>query len=450
MKDPVQFSLDYHPRKWQYECHKNFKRFNVIVVHRQAGKSEFAAVKLIESAVMATSRLPMFMYLSPHLKQSKTNMWARLKFLLRDLIAAGDIEVSEQDHSVQFKHNAAIIRLFGANDPDSLRGPTLDGVVVDETAQVPGTVWDEILQPMLMAKKGWAAFIGTPKGVNLLSRVFEYGQNRPDWFVHRWTVYETEAFSAKEIEERREAMPPRLFASEFLCDFNAGTDDQIIPLSLATEASHRIFHPNDRLVLASPVILGVDPARFGVDRSVIFRRQGLLALPPKVFRGIDNMDLAARVAVEINEHQPAAVFVDAGGGGGVIDRLRQLGHTVIEVPFGGAALTKGYANRRVEMWFGVKKWLENGGAIPNDADLVRELATPVYWFNRVRDLLVMEAKDEIKARLPDYGSPDLADALALTFAAPVAANLGWYDERLTSSRQVVNRYYPLTGQGGRR
>lgn len=450
MKDAKHVTLDYVPRAWQRECHQQFKRFNVVVVHRQAGKSELAAIRLIQGAVAATTRLPLFMYLAPELQQARANMWDRLKFLLRELIESGDVEVRESDLSLQFKHNQARIRLFGANYPDSLRGLTLDGVVVDETAQVPGPVWDEILQPMLMAKVGWALFIGTPKGVNLFSRLFEYGNQRPDWFVRRWTVYETNALPAAEVESRKESMAPSVFASEFLCDFNAQSEDQVIPLSLAMEASHRIFHPSDRLVLASPIILGVDPARFGRDRSVIFRRQGLLAFPPKVFRGIDNMDLAARVAVEINEHQPAAVFVDAGGGGGVIDRLRQLGHTVIEVPFGGAALTKGYVNRRVEMWFGIKKWLESGGAIPNDADLVRELATPVYWFNRVRDLLVMEAKDEIKARLPDYGSPDLADALALTFAAPVAANLGWYDERLTSSRQVVNRYYPLTGQGGRR
>jgi hypothetical protein len=166
-------------------------------------------------------------------------------------------------------------------------------------------------------------------------------------------------------------------------------------------------------------VLGVDPARFGDDRSVIFKRQGMQAFDPMTYRGIDNMELAARVAAVIEAWEPDAVFIDSGAGAGVIDRLRQLGYDVIEVPFGGkATMSHLFLNRRAEMWFDMADWLKLGGAIPNDVSLKQELATPVYWFDAA-GRKVLEPKDEIKKRLQGGGSPDMADALALTFAYPV-------------------------------
>ena len=131
------------------------------------------------------------------------------------------------------------------------------------------------------------------------------------------------------------------------------------------------------------------------------------------------MELAARVANLIEEHDPDAVFCDSGAGG-VIDRLRQLSYDVIEIPFGGKATKpEKYINRRSEMWWLMKEWVEEGGAIPNDAALKQELSTPIYWYDNI-GRRVLESKDQIKKRLQGAGSPDLADALALTFALPVA------------------------------
>ena len=135
------------------------------------------------------------------------------------------------------------------------------------------------------------------------------------------------------------------------------------------------------------------------------------------------MELAARVANLIEEHKPDAVFCDAGAGSGVIDRLRQLSYDVIEIPFGGKATKPElYTNRRTEMWWLMKEWIEMGGAIPNDTALKQELATPIYWYDNV-GRRVLESKDQIKKRLQGAGSPDLADALALTFALPVAKKI---------------------------
>ena len=156
---------------------------------------------------------------------------------------------------------------------------------------------------------------------------------------------------------------------------------------------------------------------------MVFKRQGLQAFDPLVYRGLDNMELAARIANTIEIWKPDAVFCDAGAGAGVIDRLRQLEYDVMEVPFGGKANNPQLnINRRTEMWWEMKEWIEQGGAIPNDAALKQELATPIYWFDSA-GRRVLEPKDQIKKRLQGAGSPDLADALALTFAYPVRKKL---------------------------
>ena len=131
------------------------------------------------------------------------------------------------------------------------------------------------------------------------------------------------------------------------------------------------------------------------------------------------MQLADKVAAESDLWNPDAVFIDAGGGAGVVDRLPQLGHNVIEVNFGGKAADELFLNKRAEMWWAMRDWLRAGGAIPDDMELKLELATPTYSYtsaNRVQ----LESKDDIKKRLQGGASPDKADALALTFAMPVS------------------------------
>ena len=151
------------------------------------------------------------------------------------------------------------------------------------------------------------------------------------------------------------------------------------------------------------------------------------------------MELAARVAVQIAEHSPQAVFVDAGRGEGVIDRLRQLGHSVIEINFGGQAMRpERYANKRAEMWADLAAWLKAGGTIPNHMDLKTDLSTPTYSFDAA-GRMVLESKDKIKERLGR--SPDLADALALTFALPVAPA----DALGHRPAQALNNFDPFQG-----
>ena len=414
-------TVNYTPRAWQRKCHMSMKRFTVLVLHRRAGKTELAIMELLDHAMKFGSEMGLFFYLAPFLKQAKAIAWSRIKSKLQPMIGTGAVTINESELSVTFGHNGAVIRIFGADNPDAMRGVRLDGIVVDEVSQIRPTVWEDILQPCLSDRNGWAIFTGTPNGVNLFSEIYYKGQKLPDWHTEIYTVYDTDAVIPSEVERLRRDMTETSFSREYLCDFNASAEDQLISLSDANTAANREYADKD--YEGAPKIVGVDPARFGDDRSVIIRRQGLKASDIVVFRGLDNMQLAARVAMVMDLWEPDAVFIDAGGGAGVLDRLRQLDYDPIEVHFGGKAnLEQQFVNRRTEMWWNMKEWIENGGWIPSDPMLRQELSTPTYWFD-AQGRKMLESKDEIKKRLQGGASPDIADALALTFAYPVGKRL---------------------------
>lgn len=412
-----------HPmRQWQSECARQADgvRFVVLALHRRAGKTELALKRLLVAATLNKKDLPLFLYVAPFLRQAKLIAWARLKQMVGPLLITGAITVNESELSIKFQHNGAVVRILGGDNPDAMRGVRLDGVVIDEVAQIKPEVWEEIIQPALSDRKGWCWFIGTPSGVNLFSQLFFAAGDRPNWTAARYTVYDTDAIDPEEVERLRQTMSEQSFAREYLCDFTAAGDDQLLSLTDVDVATQRSFRPGE--MDYAPRILGVDPARFGDDRSVIFPRQGLQAFDPEVYKGIDNMELASRVADYIQRWQADAVFIDAGAGAGVIDRLRQLGFEVIEVNFGGKPIDTRYNNKRTEMWHTMAESIRAGLAIPNLLTLKMELATPVYRYDAA-NRIVLESKDDIRKRLPDAGSPDLADALALTYAQPVSKKL---------------------------
>ena len=400
-------------------------------------------MELIDKAMKTDKELAMFVYIAPFLRQAKAIAWARLKQKIEPLRRTSVIDINEGELSVRFKHNGAIIRLFGGDNPDALRGMRLDGCVIDEVAQIKNELWSDIVQPALSDRLGWSLFIGTPQGINLFSELYYKAVNEEGWTASRYTVFDTDSLHPDEVTRLKRDMSETSFAREYLCDFSAQGDDQLIALADTEDAAKRIYQADH--VRLFPIILGIDPARFGDDRSVVFRRQGKQAFKPVVYRGIDNMELASRVANLIEQHKPDAVFCDAGAGSGVIDRLRQLSYDVIEIPFGGKAMKPDqYINRRTEMWWLMKQWIEEGGAIPNDVALKQELATPIYWYDNV-GRRVLEGKDQIKKRLQGAGSPDLADALALTFALPVAKKVAEdiYIKRRKEATQKAD-YDPYT------
>ena len=165
-------------------------------------------------------------------------------------------------------------------------------------------------------------------------------------------------------------------------------------------------------------ILGVDVARQGDDSSVICKRQGLVSSSFRSLKIPDIMQLAAQVALDINSWQADAIFVDGTGGygAGVVDALRNTRYNPIEVQFAGKATNNRYFNKRSEIWFEMINWIKEGGAIPDDPELKEELCAATYTFQG--DKFRLCSKDDIKEIIGR--SPDKADALALTFAYPVA------------------------------
>ena len=146
------------------------------------------------------------------------------------------------------------------------------------------------------------------------------------------------------------------------------------------------------------------------------RGRGSPVSRPAVMRVARTTDIAARVARGITKWHAEPTLLDDTGhwGHGVIDNLLAAGYPVIPVVFDAPALDPRYRNRRAEMWISMAEWVKRGVALPHVPELVAELTTPTYTFSTVN--LLLEEKDQVKKRLGR--SPDLGDALALTFAMP--------------------------------
>lgn len=185
----------------------------------------------------------------------------------------------------------------------------------------------------------------------------------------------------------------------------------------------------------APTILGVDPARSGVDSTAIVLRKGRFSEKLKQLNGNDTMSVVGTVLGFIQKYKPHAVFIDQGGiGAGIVDRLRELGFTIVRgVDFGGKPLNdKLYTNKRNEMWGLMKQWiLDQPAKIADDDSLHIDLTGINISRYDSHNRAILESKDEFKKRF--HRSPDVADALALTFAFPVID----YDAERKMMRQVA-------------
>lgn len=205
----------------------------------------------------------------------------------------------------------------------------------------------------------------------------------------------------------------------------------------------RIDNSNNLL----PLIIGVDVARFGDDRTAICRRRGRQAFKMQTYKGRDTVAVADIVTAIIKEENPARVFIDAGANGaGVVDIMlhRGYGKIVEGVNFGSNAQNPDvYGNRRAEMWDRINQWLKDpkGASLADMGDILEDLIAPEKKYDN-RSRLFLEKKEEIKKRLGF--SPDLGDALALTFAEIE------YPQTIVTNQQafVDSNVYIDFGSGG--
>ncbi len=214
----INVSTGYKPRKFQAEIHKSLKRFNVLVCHRRFGKTVLVVNETIDKALRCTLPNPRYAYIAPTYSQAKGIAWDFLKFYTNMIPG---VSYNESELRCDFP-NGARIRLYGADNPDSMRGLYLDGVVLDEVEQMKSRMWGEIIRPMLSDRKGWAIIIGTPKGSNILKKFLEDAlSGDPEWYGTVLKASQTNALDQEELMSMTRGMSEDQYEQELECSFTA-------------------------------------------------------------------------------------------------------------------------------------------------------------------------------------------------------------------------------------
>lgn len=245
--DPVTFGL--HPT--QCAVWEGTARFRVVSAGRRWGKTRLAAVRLVTQAIGSQQGFGRYWYVAPTRVMAKDILWHELKQLAHPWLASPPLET---ELSLSF-HSGASIRLMGAEDPDSLRGRGLAGVILDEYADMAEATWTEALLPSLADTGGWAWFIGTPKSFNHFYTLFVTAQTAADWQAWQFRTLDNPFIRPAEIEAARREMDARTYRQEFEASFEA--------------MSGRVYYAFSRTAHVGPVTLDVGaPAVVACDFNV--------------------------------------------------------------------------------------------------------------------------------------------------------------------------------------
>jgi phage terminase large subunit len=217
MSDGVlEIEMDYCPRKVFEDFHDRVERWSVIVAHRRCGKTVLCINDLIYRALIDDKEDGRYAYLSPYYAQSKTIAWDYLVRFSQPVLA----KANQSELWVELV-NGARIRLFGADNPDALRGLYLDGVVLDEYADMKPSIFGSVLRPLLADRKGWATFIGTPKGHNAFWEVYNNATQDKAWYVKVLRASQTGLLEQSELDDAAKTMTQDQYLQEFECDFES-------------------------------------------------------------------------------------------------------------------------------------------------------------------------------------------------------------------------------------
>ena len=321
-------------------------------------------------------------------------------------------------------------------------------VVFDEASAIPDIIWETTEGALTDAETEivWCVFGNPTRNTGRFRECFPGQRHSKEWRTKQVDSREVSITNKAQIRSWIEAYGedsdfvrirvrgvfPRTGEMEFI-------SSEDVEKAATEEASSQ---PSDALVI------GVDVARYGANETVIFFRKGRDArtIPPVRLRGASVVQVASRVAELCSQFRIDAVFVDGGGvGGGVVDNIRALHIHCFDIQFGGKPEALGfawgsegerYANKRAEMWGSMRQWLKSG-AIPYDADLKAQLVGPTYTYNLKNEILLEKKEDMMKRGLD---SPDLADALALTFAMPVQSH-AWAGQMDRPNKPLVESEY---------
>ena len=353
--------------------------------------------------------------------------------------AAWLTELVERDLKKGTRYWAAEGKLWSEENPDSYAGVhNHDGMMVifDEASGIPDGIWS-VAAGFFTEKildRYWFAFSNPRRNTGYFYEAVE-GSKRDFWkskIIDARTVEGTDQSVYNQIiaEYGEDSIQARV---EVYGEFPAAGEDQFISPVAVEDAFKREKYKDQ----TAPIVVGVDPARGGMDSTVIVVRQGRDIVAIKRFKGDDTMTTVGNVIDAIEEYKPALTVIDEGGlGYGILDRLTEQRYKVRGVNFGWKDKNPVmWQNKRSEMWGAMRDWLKTA-AIPRDRQLKADLIGPMRKFNS-SGAIILESKKEMRSR--GLASPDAADALAVTFAYPVAS-------RGYNAKQTVRRAYE--GGGG--
>jgi hypothetical protein len=324
-------------------------------------------------------------------------------------------------------------RLWSAENPDAYAGVhNFDGVLVvfDEASGIDDSIW-AVTSGFFTENtpnRFWMAFSNPRRNTGYFYEAFN--SKREFWttkVVDARTVEGTDKQVYQQIIDEYGADSSQAHV-EVYGQFPSEGDDQFISASLVDEAMKRPKYQDQ----SAPIVIGVDPARFGADATVIAVRQGRDIIAVQRHRGDDTMTVVGHVIEAIEEYKPALVVIDEGGlGAGIVDRLKEQRYKIKGVNFGNKSSNPVmYGNKRAEMWGKMKDWLKTA-SIPLDRFLKTDLISPMMKPDS-KGTIFLESKKDMKAR--GLASPDAADAICVTFAFPVAHR----EARESTQRRTYN------------
>lgn len=467
-KDGTPLATKTGPRKWQKKVLKeiathiqNNRQRQAYEVFRKAigsgrGIGKSALVAWI-SLWMLSTRIGASVIVSANSEaQLRSVTWAELTKWTAMLINSHWWEVSatrlmpakwltdivERDLHKGTRYWSAEGRLWSEENPDSYAGlHNEDGVLVifDEASGIPDPIWavSSGFFTENTPNRFWFAFSNPRRNTGYFFECFH--AKRDFWSTDNIDAREVEDTDKQVYEQIIEEYGSDSYQAhvEVYGRFPAAGEDQFIPPMLVADAAKRELEEPDS---TAPVIVGVDPARFGSDSTVILVRRGREILEIQRHKGDDTMTVVGYVIEAIEEHKPAMVVIDEGGvGGGIVDRLKEQRYKVRGINFGNKSRNPlMWGNLRAQIWGAMRDWLKTG-TIPNDRSLKADLTGPTYKPDS-KGAIFLESKKDMKSR--GLASPDAADALAVTFAFPVA-HREVVDKRIAkpySPRQVSNSW----------
>jgi hypothetical protein len=311
-------------------------------------------------------------------------------------------------------------QLWSAENPDAFAGAhNFDGelAIFDEASGIPDAIWtvQEGVFTEDIIDRFWFAFSNPRSNQGAFFDCFD--KNKELWRTKQIDSRTVEGINQSTFENiiKKHGVDSDAARIEVYGQFPSTSEDQFISSLVAREAQQRTVE-NDP---GAALIMGVDIARFGDDSSVVRFRQGRDArsIRPVRWRGASLVESANKIAALIDKFKPDAVCIDQGMGSGVIDILRSRRYKVHEVAFGSKSSSPEWGNKRVEMYALMRDWLV-GAAIDLSEELFEDITKVRYQYQGSGDKIILESKDELKKRIGR--SPDEGDALALTFAVPIA------------------------------